>query len=378
MPIRTISVSLWRSIHRDRGSCSGRLLRRALLDCGGPTPLLRRNPRHRISPRSAISSQFSLLFLSSLPILCALCVSVAIPSSAVVILRASTKMPEGPQLTFHLPKLLKTTIAPFRSFFVRIFCALCASVAVPFLSSAQQPQLNIAAASDLKFALTDLASTYEKQSNVKINLTFGSSGNFFAQIQNGAPFDIFFSADSDYPRKLNEAGLVLPNSADSYAIGKLILWSPANSKLNPEKSGWQSLFDPSVQKIAIANPDHAPYGRAAVEALKSSGLYEKLKSKLVFGENISQATQFVQSGNAEIGILAASITSSPAFASGHSWQIPQNQYTPLLQSFVVLKACTNKDAALAFLAYIKSPAARAILEKYGFAKPESLGHPIPR
>jgi len=251
-------------------------------------------------------------------------------------------------------------------------------VAVPFLSSAQQPQLNIAAASDLKFALTDLASTYEKQSNVKINLTFGSSGNFFAQIQNGAPFDIFFSADSDYPRKLNEAGLVLPNSADSYAIGKLILWSPANSKLNPEKSGWQSLLDPSVQKIAVANPDHAPYGRAAAEALKNSGLYEKIKSKLVFGENISQTAQFVQSGNVEIGILAASLVHSPAFASGHSWQIPQNQYTPLLQSFVVLKACTNKDAALAFLAYIKSPAARAILEKYGFAKPESLGHPIPR
>src|SRR2546430_10036711 len=175
MPIRTISVSLWGSMHRDRGSCSGRLRRRALLGCGGPTPLSRRNPRHRISPRSATSSQSSLLFLSS----------------------------------------------------VRILCALCVSVAIPFLSSAQQTQLNIAAASDLKFALTDLASTYEKQSNVKINLTFGSSGNFFAQIQNGAPFDIFFSADSDYPHKLNVAGLVLPNSADSYAVGKLVLWSPA-------------------------------------------------------------------------------------------------------------------------------------------------------
>ena len=287
-------------------------------------------------------------------------------------------MPEGPQLTPRLPNLLKTTIAPFRSSSLRILCALCVSVAIPFLSSAQQTQLNIAAASDLKFALTDLAATYEKQSNVKINLTFGSSGNFFAQIQNGAPFDIFFSADSDYPRKLNEAGLVLPNSADSYGVGKLILWSPANSKLNPQKSGWQSLLDPSVQKIAVANPDHAPYGRTAIEALKNSGLYEKLKSKLVFGENISQAAQFVQSGNAEIGILAASITSAPAFASGHGWRIPQEQYTPLLQSFVVLKTSANKDAAVAFLAYIKSPVAQAIFEKYGFAKPESLGHPIPR
>jgi len=129
---------------------------------------------------------------------------------------------------------------------------------------------------------------------------------------------------------------------------------------------------------SIANPDHAPYGRAAVEALKNSGLYERVKTKLVFGENISQAAQFTQSGSAQIGILAESFIHSPAFASGHAWKIPQNKYTPLLQSFLVLKTSANKDAALAFLAYVKSPPAQAILEKYGFAKPESIGHPIPR
>src|SRR5207302_11302726 len=123
------------------------------------------------------------------------------------------------------------------------------------------------------------ASTNEKQSDVQINLTFGSSGNFFARIQHGAPFDIFFSADSDYPHKLNVAGLVLANCADSYAVGKLVLWSPANSRLNPQKSGWQSLLDVSVQKIAIANPDHAPYGRTAIGGLENSGLYETLNSK---------------------------------------------------------------------------------------------------
>ena len=260
----------------------------------------------------------------------------------------------------------------------RFLCALCVSVAIPFFSAAQQSRLNIAAASDLKSALTDIAASYEKQSGVKLNLTFGSSGNFFAQIQNGAPFDLFFSADSNYPRKLNEAGLVLPNSADSYAVGRIVLWSSAESKLDPDKCGWQSLLDASVQKIAIANPDHAPYGRAAIEALKNSGLYEKVKAKLVFGENISQAAQFVQSGSAQIGILAESLIHSPSFASGHSWKIPQNQYAPLLQSVVVLKTSANKDAALAFLAYTKSPAAQAILEKYGFARPESLGNPIPR
>jgi len=262
---------------------------------------------------------------------------------------------------------------------LRILCVLCLSaLSFPFLSSSQQPELRIAAAADLKFAMTDLAATYEKQSGVHLNLTFGSSGNFFAQIQNGAPFDIFFSADSDYPHKLNVAGLVLPNSADTYAIGELVLWSPANASLNPEKSGWQSLLDPSVKKIAIANPVHAPYGRAALEALKNSGFYEKIKDKLVFGDNIAQTAQFVQSGNAQIGILAGSLILSPSFGPGYSWKIPQQQYTPLIQSVVVLKSTTHKDAALAFLAWIKTPPAQAIFQKYGFKKSLPDERPIPR
>jgi molybdate transport system substrate-binding protein len=267
----------------------------------------------------------------------------------------------------------------FLLFSLRILCALFVSaLSFPLLSSAQQPQLNIAAAADLKFAMTDLAAAYEKHSGVKLNLTFGSSGNFFAQIQNGAPFDIFFSADSDYPHKLNLAGLVLPSSADAYAIGKLVLWSPANANLNPEKSGWQSLLDPTVKKIAIANPDHAPYGRAAIEAIKNSGLYERVKDKLVFGDNIGQTAQFVQSGNAQIGILAESLILSPSFGPGHSWKIPQQQYTPLIQSVVALKSSAHKDIALAFLAWIKTPPAQAVLQKYGFSKSADDPHYIPR
>ena len=267
----------------------------------------------------------------------------------------------------------------FLLFSLRILFALFVSaLSFPLLSSAQQPQLNIAAAADLKFAMTDLAAAYEKQSGVKLNLTFGSSGNFFAQIQNGAPFDIFFSADSDYPHKLNLAGFVLPSSADAYAIGKLVLWSPANTNLNPEKSGWQSLLDPSVKKIAIANPDHAPYGRAAIEAIKNSGLYERVKDKLVFGDNIGQTAQFVQSGNAQIGILAESLILSPSFGPGHSWKIPQQQYTPLIQSVVALKSSAHKDTALAFLAWIKTPPAQAVFQKYGFSKSADDPHYIPR
>lgn len=263
------------------------------------------------------------------------------------------------------PNLRSSSVATlFFLFCFFLHCALCVSArAIP----PQQPQLNVAAAADLKFAMTELASAYEKQSGVKLNLTFGSSGNFFAQIQNGAPFDLFFSADSEYTRKLAEAGLVLPNSTYQYAVGRLVLWTPADSKVDPAKSGWNALLDPSIQKIAIANPDHAPYGRAAIEALRKSGHHDQVKSKLVFGENISQAAQFVQSGSAQAGILALSLVLAPAFSSGHTWLVPQDHYSLLIQSAVVLKHSPNQPAALAFLAYMKTGSAQSILEKYGFA-----------
>jgi len=219
--------------------------------------------------------------------------------------------------------------------------------------------------------MTELASAYEKQSGAKVNLTFGSSGNFFAQIQNGALFDIFFSADSNYPHKLGEASLIIPNSTYDYAIGRLVLWSRADAKVDFSKSGWNSLLDPGVQKIAIANPQHAPYGRAAVAALKSSGLYEKVKDKLIFGENISQAAQFVESGSAQIGILAMSLALSPPLRSGKYWEIPRRQYFPLIQSAVVLKRTEQKDLAVAFMEFVVSPAGTKILEDFGFEKPQS-------
>jgi molybdate transport system substrate-binding protein len=255
--------------------------------------------------------------------------------------------------------------------FFRILCALCVSVAIPLLSSAQQPQLNIAVASDLKFAMTELASAYEKQSGVKVHLTFGSSGNFFAQIQNGAPFDIFFSADSNYPHKLSEAGLVIPNSTYDYAIGRLVLWARPDAETDPAKSGWNTLLDPAVQRIAIANPDHAPYGRAAVAALRSSGLYDKVKDKLVFGENIAQASQFVQSGGAQVGFLSMSLALSPPLRSGKYWEIPRHQYFPLIQSAVVLKRTEQKDLAASFMQFVASPAGTKTLQDFGFEKPQT-------
>jgi molybdate transport system substrate-binding protein len=235
---------------------------------------------------------------------------------------------------------------------------------------AQSKEIRIAAAADLKFAMGELSEQFEKQTGTKVNVTFGSSGNFFSQIQNGAPFDLFFSADIEYPRKLEAAGLTEPGSLYEYAIGRIVIWMPANAKVDVTKLGWESLLDASVEKIAIANPKHAPYGRAAVAALQASGIYEQVKPKLVFGENISQAAQFVQSGSAQAGIVALSLAVSPAMRDGKRWDIPAEMHPALEQGAIVLKEAKNRSAARAFLEFVKSPSSRAIFVKYGFAFPD--------
>ena len=197
----------------------------------------------------------------------------------------------------------------------------------------------------------------------------GSSGNFFAQIQNGAPFDLFFSADIAYPQKLIDGGFAESDSRYTYAFGRIVLWLPPDSPLNSAQLQWNTLLDARIQKIAIANPDHAPYGRAAVAALQKAGLYEQLKSKLVYGENISQAAQFVQSGGAQAGILAMSLTFAPALKSGKTWEIPRGLYPPLEQAVVLLKSSSNKPASRAFLAFLQSKSAQATLARYGFTLP---------
>jgi molybdate transport system substrate-binding protein len=214
-----------------------------------------------------------------------------------------------------------------------------------------------------------LALQFEQQTGTKVAFTFGSSGNFFSQIQNGAPFDLFFSADLDYPRKLVAADLVLPGSVCQYATGRLVIWTLPDANVDVTLSGWNVLLDPQIQKIAIANPDHAPYGRAAVAALRNSGIYKQIKSKLVYGENISQAAQFVQSGSAQAGILALSLAISPAMKNGRHWEIPASFHPPLDQAVVILKNSHNVDSARAFLAFVKSPAARLVLEAFGFTAP---------
>src|SRR5262245_45026103 len=170
-----------------------------------------------------------------------------------------------------------------------IFCSVLSSYAA---------EVTVAAASDLSFALRDIIADFEKTTGNKVRLSLGSSGTFEAQIANGAPFDVFLSADISYPQQLEEKGLTEPNTTFVYAAGRIVIWVPRNSPIDVEKLGMQALLQPSVRKIAIANPEHAPYGRAAVSALQHFGMYETVKNKFVLGENISQAAQFVQSGAA--------------------------------------------------------------------------------
>jgi len=229
--------------------------------------------------------------------------------------------------------------------------------------------LTVAAASDLQAALPVIASQFERDTGQRVTLTFGSSGNFFTQIQNGAPFDVFLSADSDYPRRLEQAGLAERGSLAQYATGRLVLWTRTDSGVDV-RGGLGVLSEARVRKIAIANPAHAPYGRAAVAALRQAGIYERVEAKLVFGENISQAAQFVESGNADAGILALSLALGPTLRSvGAYVEIPSTLHPPIEQAAVVLAASKQKPLARQFVAALTQPEAARILRTFGFAPP---------
>ena len=238
--------------------------------------------------------------------------------------------------------------------------------ALGLANPARAQDVRVAAAADLQYAMADLALGFEHRTGIKVDVTYGSSGNAFSQIQNGAPFDVFFSADIDYPKKLIASGHGEPDSLFVYGIGHIVLWMPDDTKIDLAREGWKALLDERVQKIAIANPEHAPYGRAAVAAMTSAGIYEKVKAKLVYGENISQAAQFVQSGNAQAAILARSLTLFPAMRSGKSWSIPGDSYAPIQQAAILLKSSANKASAKSFLEFVKGPNGRTTLDAYGF------------
>jgi molybdate transport system substrate-binding protein len=248
---------------------------------------------------------------------------------------------------------------------VALVCAFAAA-------TARAGEVTIAAAADLTFAFQDVTAKFDQQTGNTVRMSYGSSGNFYSQIKNGAPYDIFFSADVNFPKKLEDEGLTEPGTLYEYASGKIVIWVTSNSKL-PIDQGLRVLLDPGIHKIAVANPQHAPYGHAAVEALKHVGIYDQVKSKLVLGENISQTAQFVASGNADVGIIALSLALAPAMkARGHYFVIPTDEYPPLIQAAVILKAARHKDVARQFLDYLKQPAGVALMQSYGFTLPKEM------
>lgn len=248
-----------------------------------------------------------------------------------------------------------------------LLCVMLVILCRPAIALADD--IAVAAASDLHFAIKELIVEYEKLTGRHVKLSLGSSGNFYAQLQQGAPFDLYFSADIGYPKKLEEAGLTVPGSLYRYAVGRVVLWAPKQSPVEVSK-GLTVLRDAAVRKIAVANPKHAPYGRAAVAAMEQSQVYAEVKDRLVLGENISQAAQFIESGACDVGIIALSLAMAPAMKSaGSYWLIPAEAHPPLEQGAVIMKQSKQQDAARHFLQFMESPQGQEVMTRYGFTLP---------
>ena len=239
-----------------------------------------------------------------------------------------------------------------------------------FTAAAHAGKITVAAAADLKFAMDEIVTTF-KQANPgnEVDVIYGSSGKFHTQIQQGAPYDLYFSADIAFPRELVKAGFAA-SEATSYAFGRIVLWSASQ---DASKMTLASLTDPKIARVAIANPKHAPYGKRAEEALRASGLWEKVEPKLVYGENIAHTAQFVQTGNAQVGIIALALAVNPELANkGGYWLIPENLHEPLEQGYIITKRAEGNALAKRFADYMGSKPARAVMTRYGFVLPNEV------
>jgi len=238
--------------------------------------------------------------------------------------------------------------------------------------SAVQHTLRVAAASDLRFALDEIKAKFEQaHSDCQVEVVYGSSGNLYAQIANKAPFDVFLSADISYPRQLIDAGLAAADSEFSYGRGRIVVWVPnASTLVLDDDNIAAALTAPETKKIAIANPRHAPYGRAAESALVALGVYDAVKDRLVLGENVAQAAQFVESGAADAGLIALSLALAPPMRDkGRFWPIPERFHPPLEQGGAVMAYTTNPAAARALCDFLQGDEAQEVLDGYGFVLP---------
>lgn len=250
--------------------------------------------------------------------------------------------------------------------------ALALALAAPALAGGggAPRTLSVAAAANLEPALAELGAAFEAgHPGVEVRATLGASGNFFAQIRNGAPFDVFLSADTEYPRRCVEAGLGREEDLAVYAVGRLVAWAPAGSRLELEGRGLAALADPAVKKLAIANPALAPYGRAAEAALRAAGVLDAVRARLVLGTNVAQAAQFAQSGAADAALVPYSLTFSPALRGGKVFPVPAGSAPALAQSALVLAGAREPALGRAFVRFVAGPEGHAILARYGYAPP---------
>lgn len=240
---------------------------------------------------------------------------------------------------------------------------LCAVLGVVLALAAQRAwagQTNVAVAANFTDASKDIAAAFKAKTGNEAVLSFGSSGQFYTQITQDAPFQIFLSADDERPKKAVADGFGVPGSVFTYAVGKLMLWSKQPGLVKGEAT----LKSADFNKLSICNPVAAPYGAAAVETMKSLKLYDSLQPKLVVGANITQAYQFVETGNAELGFVA--LSQIVRDESGSSWTVPQDLYAPIRQDAVLLKKGAGNETAMAFMSFLEGPEAKAIIEKYGY------------
>lgn len=230
--------------------------------------------------------------------------------------------------------------------------------------------VSAAVAADMRYAFDELAAEFMKDHpDIHVTPVFGSSGNLFTQLSKEAPFDLYLSADVEYARRLAADGKGVTETVFSYAVGHIVVWVRNESKLDVAK-GIEVLKDPSIQKIAIANPQHAPYGRAAEAAMKKLGVYEQVQDRLVLGENIAQTAQYVESGAADVGIIALSLVMAPAMKDkGRYWAVPLDAYPKLEQGGVMLKWARDPAAVEQLRNFIMSERGRSVLKQYGFLQP---------
>ena len=255
---------------------------------------------------------------------------------------------------------LETRLAPLAAFVLALACVTACKDKSPATTPARD-ELTVAAASDLTPAFEEIGREFESAYNTNVVVVFGSTGMLTRQIEHGAPVDLFAAANISYVDQLDQKSLIIPDSKAIYARGRITLWTPNESPLRLQ--GIADLARPEVMRIAIANPDHAPYGLAARQALQSAGIWERVQSKLVYGDNIRQTLQYAETGNVEVAIVALSLS----MESNGRWSlIPEELHQPLDQGLAIMKTTKNEKAARAFAAFIAGPQGQAIMKKYGF------------